>query len=336
MTIILSMNNITVCYSTHRPETLELTARIMEDHDIIILEEPYHADFASVLSGGIKIQDHLLELDFGYPEFSLGQYQLLQQFARVGKQILQIEPYLDHLLDLQFFLADDHGPDEIEPGTVAYSVYCRERDATGLLIQYYREVQGGDFINILSAMNAFAKADAARFVLRDSLRAQRILEVLVTGEKTYIEAGSIHYLLYRLLAKNLSGLPEKWQLHMHSVDREAIQILNHRGSIFSPGDHLTLSYIFGRKLSRQKWALECAQALIFSKIIQKEEIWSSGLEFPHTRNEIESIAAVKNLSLETCRILFQRIRNLSSEEAAEVVKKESSMSLTIKKSAGWQ
>jgi len=35
------MDNITICYSTHRPETLNLTARIIENFDIIILEEPH-------------------------------------------------------------------------------------------------------------------------------------------------------------------------------------------------------------------------------------------------------------------------------------------------------
>lgn len=311
------MNKITVCYSTHRPETLGLTARIMHEHDVIILEEPAHLDFAKVLSGSVEIKEHLLELDLEYPEFTAGQYRLLQQFSRAGKKIVQVEPYLEHLLCIQYFLAEGHSPDEIEPNTVDYLVYSAERETTRMLIDYYKEVRGDDFSKILFTMNAFAMADAARFVLRDSLRVDRILDVLDHGKDSYIEAGSIHLLLYRLLAQKLS---KEWRLQQHSVDREAIKILNRKGNLFSPGDHLTLLYIWGRKVNRQKWANDCAQSLIYSKIIKTEEILEDGTKFPHTSNELESIATVKQLSTETCRILFQRIRSLSSQEAVDVVK----------------
>jgi len=127
-----------------------------------------------VLNGTIDIKEHLLELDVGYPAFTAGQYRLLQEFHRSGKQIRQIEPYLEELLRIQYFLADDHDPEEIEPGTVAHSVYLAERDATGALIDYYKEVRGDNFLKILSTMNAFAKADAARFVLRDALWAAQM------------------------------------------------------------------------------------------------------------------------------------------------------------------
>ena len=310
------MNKITICYSTHRPETLELTARIMEKHDVIILEEPHHVDFPKVLKGSIQLDEHLLELDLGYPKFTANQYRLLQQFSNAGKQILQVEPYLDHLLRIQYFLAEGHTPDEIKPNTIDYSVYCAERDATGKLINYYNEVRGDDFKKILFTMNAFAMADAARFVLRDTLRVEGLLHVLEQGKDTYIETGSIHLLLYRLLARELSN---KWHLHIHSVDRQAIKILNRKGTIFSPGDKLTLYYIWGRNVSRAKWEMQCAQSLIYSKVSIKEEILDGDSKFPHTSNELESIATVKQLSTETCRILFQQIRSLTSEDAADLV-----------------
>ena len=75
-----------------------------------------------MLNGTIDIKEHLLELDVGYPAFTAGQYRLLQEFHRSGKQIRQIEPYLEKLLRIQYFFADDHDPEEIEPGTVAHSV----------------------------------------------------------------------------------------------------------------------------------------------------------------------------------------------------------------------
>ncbi|BHH86002.1 hypothetical protein LA52FAK_42910 [Desulforhopalus sp. 52FAK] len=289
----------------------------MHGHDVIILEEPVHDDFIELLDGNIEIEDHLLGLDTDYPEFTLGQYQLLQEFSKVGKKIFQVEPYLQHLLHIQYFLAGDHTPEEIPPNTIAHAVYCSERDTTGLLINYYKEVQGDDFKKILSSMNSFAKADAARFVLRDSLRVKGILNVLDGRKDTYIEAGSIHLLLYRLLAERL---PNEWQLHLHSIDREVLKILKKKGSFFSPGDKLTLQYIYGRDVSQKKWEMFCAQSLIYSKIIKKEESLAGDQNFPHALNELESIAAVQQLSTTTCETLFSQIRHLSSENAADVVK----------------
>lgn len=311
------MSAVTVCYATHRPETLELTARIMQRNEVIILEEPCHRDFTDVLKGSIDIEEHMLELDTGYPAFTLGQYRLLQRLSKAGKQILQAEPYLEHLLSIQYFLAEDHRPEDIEPNTIAHAVYCAEKEATARLIDYYKKIQSNDFVPILTSMNSFAKADATRFVLRDSLRVNQILKLLVPGKKTFIEAGSIHLLLCRLLAKYLPG---EWHLQTHSVDREAVKILKCSGSLFSPGDELTLDYIFGRNVSRRKWQLLCAQSLIYSKIVSKDELSGSNGELPHTVNEIESISAVKNLAIDTCRVLYQKLRPLSTEEAADFVK----------------
>ena len=288
----------------------------MQDHDVIILEEPFHNDFAEVLNGNIALKHHMLELDAGYPEFTFGQYQMLRQFFKAGKQIVQIEPYLEQLLNIQYFLTE-HRPEEIEANTIANAVYSAEHKATKSLIEYYNEVRGNDFRQILSTMNSFAKADAARFILRDSLRANRILEILDPYKSTYIEAGSIHLLLSKLLVQ---GLSKKWHLQVHSIDREIVKILNHTSHLFSPGDELTLSYILGQKVSQRKWELQCAQTLIYSKIVSKEETLDSDETYPHTRDEIESIAAVQTLSIEDCKNLFQRMRKLQKTEAVILVR----------------
>ena len=286
----------------------------MQDHDVIILEEPQHSDFHQALGGDITLADYLLELDTDYPTFTLGQYRVLQQLVKAGKKILQIEPYLDQLLWIHSFFADDHRPEELLLGSPAHAVYCTEHEATKNLIQYYRDVRGDDFAKILATMNSFAKVDARRFILRDSLRAKRILEVLVSGQDIYIEAGSIHLLLKSLIAK---GLAKEWHLRGEDLDGEIIKMLHLQGSILSPGDELTLDYIFGRPVSRKKWQLDCARALIYSKIIPTDEIADAAGEFPHTRSESAAIAAVKRLSLDECRALFLSIRSISSLEAAE-------------------
>lgn len=316
MANVFNMNKITVCYSTHRLETLELTTELMHDHDVIILEEPPHSDFAKMLSGAVDIEDHLLELDTGYPEFSKAQYEVLQHVSRIGKKVTQIEPYLENLIRIQLFFADGHSPDEIERNTISHAVYSAERNATKALIDYYKVVRGDDFDEILKIMNAFAMSDAARFTLRDTLRVDGIFKKLENGKNVYIEAGSIHLLLYSLLSKRLL---KPWHLRLYSADREAVRRLGLRGNIFSPGDKLTLYYIWGRKVSEQKWQLECARSLIYSKIVEKEEIVKAATEFPHTLNEFKSIAAVRKLSVEDCKRLFERVRYLPTEEAATEV-----------------
>jgi hypothetical protein len=309
------MSTLTVCFSTHRPETLGLAAGIMQAHDVILLEEPSHPDFTKVLSGAIDLEEHLLACDMGYPVFTTAQYRLLRQLSRAGKVILQVEPYLEHLQEIQFFLAEDHAPEELERNTEKYAVYCAEREATGRLIDYYQAARGDDLDRMLRTMQAFAKADSARFALRDSLRAKRILQLLVRGKSTYVEAGSIHQLLYRLLDKNLV---KGWILQQRSIEQEVRSLLGRKGSLLSPGDELTLGFIFAKDISPMRQELLCARALIYSRVVRKEERRSSDARFPHTENELESIAIVKRLSLHSCRTLFPQIRSLSPEEATAV------------------
>lgn len=63
-----------------------------------------------------------------------------------------------------------------------------------------------------------------------------------------------------------------------------------------------------------------ARALIFAKIITKEEMNGNGSDFPHTRNEYETIRLVRPLSLTDCQDLFFRTKSLSTIEAAAVVR----------------
>ena len=100
---------------------------------------------------------------------------------------------------------------------------------------------------------------------------------------------------------------------------ETLKILNRKGSLFSPGDILTLMYIWDRKVSQRYWQLACAQSLIYTLIVKKEELDSATMQFPHTLNELESIAVARKLSINACKRLFTRIRSLATDEAAEEV-----------------
>ena len=82
------MKKLTVCYSIHRPETLSLTARVMEQHQVIILEEPPHEDFSRVLSGHIPLEEHLLELDVDTLKVDQAFIKNLKE-NRKARQLLQ-------------------------------------------------------------------------------------------------------------------------------------------------------------------------------------------------------------------------------------------------------
>ena len=54
-------------------------------------------------------------------------------------------------------------------------MYLAERNATKALLDYYQIAVTGSFEETVAAVKQFARMDAARFRLRDSLRAQEII-----------------------------------------------------------------------------------------------------------------------------------------------------------------
>ena len=313
------MTELFVCYSSHRPETLDLCLEQMKRFDYVVLEEPPSDEFSQVINGSMPIDEYLQALDLEYPQFSSGQYKQLQYLHSLGKTILQVEPYLERLLAIQYFLADNHRPEELKSDAAAYPVYQAEKTATGHLIEYYQQVKTNDFRNILSAMNSFAHADASRFILRDTLRASSIIDSLEGRQNVYIEAGSMHLLLYRLLNQKSNN---RWRISYFSADNMALRLNNIKSTLYSPGDRLTFLYIFNRVPRKEIWLRLCAQALIFSKITIKEEITPTPANlFPHALLEYEAISLVNNLSLPTCQFLYSQIRTLTTEEARTYVKR---------------
>lgn len=321
------MNTLTLALSTHRLETLKITANLMEQSDLILLEEPPHPDFHWMLEGRCAIEEHLLELDIEYPLFVSGQYQLLRTLHKQGKKILQVEPFWQYLYQIQDFLADGHGPQEIDRTSVLYSVYEHERIATGRLIAYYKAVRGSKFDKILKTMDLFARADAARFRLRDELRANAIMGQLRSnhGSRVYVEAGAIHLLLNKYLAERLAAFTTGWQMHTHFIEQEVTRSIGGGGRLVSPGDELTLEYMFDRPVRSRRSELLCAQALIYTKLVRKEEYDGEQEGFPHTINDMETIRIVRRLGLAGCRELFFALRSLDSVEASEYVQKYLSM-----------
>jgi len=308
---------IHLVYSSHRPETNDLASDYMEGCEIIILEDAPHHSFHDMLLGTVAIEDYVLEVDTEYPAYIFEQCRTLRKQHRQGKTLLQVEPYLEYLLEIHSFFADGNTPRDIDTGTVHFQVYCAERSATSKLIEYYNSITKSDFDHIVDSVYAFAQADSERIRLRDTLRANELLQYLKSQKTVYIEAGPIHRLLETLL---LSGCDNASSMQTTLIDKVALGNLGLSGPIYSPGDELTLHIVHNEEVKKEQKRLLCAQALIYNKLITKEELQAtSTLPFPHIFEENMTIRLVSQLSYDDCKLLFTQIRFQSTSQSRKIV-----------------
>jgi hypothetical protein len=313
----MPLQTVTVGLSVHRPEMIPFIANWMRRHDAIFLEEPTTAGFDQMLEGTLAVDEYLTQLDVEYPAFSHDLCELLRELKADGKKIFQVEPFLDILLGIHAFFAADHRPEEIPKNSVQYPVYLAERNATGALLAYYQTVMTESFEKAVQAVQQFARLDAARFRLRDSLRAQALAPLVQKHPSAYIEAGVIHYPLWQLLRRQVSQ-PNK--LRVIFLADAAMQALVEKGHLYGPGDQLTLLYMFHASLRQPKReAVLAARSLIYSKIIAKEELTDDLSGLPHLRDELACIQMVNRLSLDDCRLLFPLVRRAGTIETHQIV-----------------
>ena len=308
---------ITIGLGIHRPEMLPLMASQMRQHEAIYLEEPNAPNFEAMLTGELGIEDYLRPLDVEYPSFSLDQCSLLRELSAAGKKIYQVEPYLRVLLMVHEFLADGHSPAELDKRSIQYPVYLAERRATGALLRYYQTAMEGSFAETIEAVMQFVRMDAARFRLRDSLRAQEMVPLVKSHHSSYIEAGVIHYPLWGLMRQQL---PIQFRLRAIYLAKSVLTKLGKRRNLYGPGDKLTLLYIFHPTLRQSKReTLLAARSLIYSKLIIKQEINKDLKSMPHLSDELACIETVNRLTLNDCRRLFPLVRQASTQQTRQIV-----------------
>ena len=311
------MKRATIGFSIHRPEMIPLTAALLRCHDAIFLEEPPVPEFRQMLEGAFSIDDYLLLVDVEYPEFSRSMCRLLRELHQNGKNILQVEPFLQNLLEIHAFFSQGHHPKELRPESIQQQVYLAERDATKALLNYYQIVIDASFEAAIKAIIGFARFDAARFRLRDRLRAQTLANQITPYASAFIEAGAMHYSLYPLLRHRL---PKKVQIKPIFLAHKVLKTLGQKGHLFGPGDQLTLTYIFHPDIrGTQREALLAGRSLIYTKLIEKEELSADLKTFPHVRNERACIQTVNLLTLDDCGRLFPLIRRLKTAHARQLV-----------------
>jgi hypothetical protein len=311
------MSKITVGLSLHRPEMIPWIAERMRQHEAIFLEEPNSPDFQHMLSGELAIEDYLLPLDVEYPDFSRGMCILHRELHAEGKAIHQVEPYIETLIHIQEFFAEGGRPDDLAEGSLAYHVYRAEKATTAALLAYYQTVVTGPFEDAVDSVLRFARVDAARFRLRDSLRAQEMARLIPKYRSSYVEAGLMHYPVWRLLRRSLPSSARVSPIFLAHAARPA---LTEKGHLYAPGDQLTFLYIFHPAIHQTEWEkLLAARSMVYSKILEKNELDERLEAFPHLRDELTCIRAARQLSLEDCRHLFPLIRRAGTQEARRVI-----------------
>jgi len=312
-----SRPQITLGLSVHRPEMIPLIGSWMQRHDAIFLEEPPESNFRPMLRGAVAIDDYLMPLDVEYPEFSRAMCRLLRNLHAAGKKIYQVEPFWEVLLGIHAFFAAGHAPANLSKRSLQWPVYQAERMATGALLAYYHAVIKESFEQTLAAILRFARADAARFRLRDSLRAQALAPLIEGSPSAFIEAGLMHFQLWRLLRQEL---PEPDRVRPVFLAADALEEFTDSGHLYGPGDQLTLLFIFHPTIAEtERHRLLAARAIVYAKIIAKEELETDAGTFPHLRDELDCIRTTGNLSLPDCRELFPLIRRSKSAAARQIV-----------------
>ena len=311
------MQQVSVGLSLHRQEMLPFMAGWMRQHDAIFLEEPPSPGFDQMIRGQLSVDDYLLTSDAEYPAFSRGMCRLLRELHAKGKAIYQVEPFIESLLHIHTFFADGHGSDDLAQNSIHYYVYRAERAATGALLAYYQTVLTASFEKAVESVIEFARLDAARFRLRDSLRVQALTSIAQKYASSYIESGLMHYQLPWLLRSRLRSRARVRPIFLADA---ALKSLGEKGHLYGPGDRLTLLYIFHPTISQpQREKLLAARSMIYSKILAKSELEADDGTFPHLRDELSCIQASNRLSQDGCRFLFPLIRQAGSLEARQIL-----------------
>lgn len=308
---------ITIGFSSHRMEVISFAKRLMENHDIIIIEEAPNPKFIAMLKKEISIDEYLSEVDSGFPEFSRRMYKLLQWLYLRGKEILQIEPYMEQLMRIHNMFFEGKEPSDVLKIPGMREVYEAERKATGALLHFYESSMGNFFQKVIEAVINFARADAERFRFRDTMRAKAIAKVLSEGKRVYVEAGVVHTYLEKVLRQTLQ---KRWKIKSEFLLETVVKKLTGEKQVIAPGDILTEHYILQRKTNEEFETLQAARALVYIQLLEKEEMTPSRSEkTPHIKDEIRAVELVNKLSFTQCEELYKKIRFRDRRQALEII-----------------
>jgi hypothetical protein len=241
---------------------------------------------------------------------------MLRELHHRGRQILQVEPYLDKLLRIHERFAEGDRPEEVVKEPDLAAVYAAEKRATGALLDYYVASLKASFDQVVEAVKAFAAADADRLKLREHLRAQAIKAMVLDDVDIYIEAGYIHFPLYLYLKR---ALGPDYRLRIAYLLAPIVHRLGGIRRNLGPGDVLSLHYALHGGAPKDVASLLAARSLIYIKLVQKDELLPGVSEAPHSEDMVKVNAMVDDLSFDDCQVVFDQVRLAKRERALEIV-----------------
>jgi hypothetical protein len=269
-----------------------------------------------MLNSHLSLDDYLLEIDSEFPRFDRLMCGLLREFHGLGRRIVQVEPYLERLIKIHELFTEGKTVGDVMASDSLRDVYRAERAATGALIAYYSKSVSAPFPEVVEAVKTFALADARRLALRDRLRARAIASEAGAGESIFVEAGYIHYPLYRIL---LDQMGSSWKVRVVFLLEPLIRELKGKRRNLGPGDVLTLRYALNLYPSQSLADLLAARSLIYVKLINTQELLPGTSPAPHVQDEIRVNGIVDQLSFKDCEALFNDIRLVKRDLALQRV-----------------
>lgn len=309
---------VTIAFTSHRVETIPFAKKLMERHDAIILEEAPTANFGLMLAKKMSITDYVREEGLEFPEFSRRYYRMLRTLSSRGKEIIQIEPYLERLIRIHELFSAGKEPRHVMADPSLRHVYQTEKNAARALFRYYQTSLKGSFPVLIESVREFAKQDAARFRMRDTMRARAIARAVQPGKTYYVESGGIHVFLVNALRKTARG---RFAVLTENVMEPQIRHESGESAFLAPGDKLTVHYIFQKGADREFERLMAARSIVYIMLLEKRELLPSRtLRAPHIRDEIMANNLVSRLDIEACAALFEKIRHKNRTRVLEIVK----------------
>jgi hypothetical protein len=270
-----------------------------------------------MLNKKISINAYVREADTEFPEFSSRHYKLLRRFHQKGKKIVQVEPYMEQLMRIHSLFSEGKKPSDILKIPGLSSVYETEKNATSALLHFYETSMKNAFQKVVEAVNKFARVDAERFRLRDTMRAKAIAKILSEDDRVYIEAGGMHIHLEKILKKILR---KKYHINTTFLLEPVIRKMTGKSDLLPPGDLLTINYIFNKKNHDSSKTLLAARSIIYIKFLVTEEMLPSRKEkYPHLKDEIKATELVQGLTIKQCEDLFGQIRFQNRQKALETL-----------------
>lgn len=298
--------DITVGFGPHYLEAIPALVAHMQAHETIVLEEPPTPGFRKMLRIRMAVDEYLLQLDPGFPLFAKSMCLELRKLFAQKRRIVQVEPYLDGLVQIHELFADGRQPEDILALDGLRDIYLAEKEATGALISFYSLSRTGDFRAVTDAVKAFARLDADRIRLRDQLRAKAIVDLAASERKIFVEAGYIHYGLYRFLCAHVTA---SIRVRPVFLLQPVMQSLRAKRRNFGPGDVLTLLYVLHGSVPPDQGDLLAAQSLIAIQLITKDELLPENV-YPHCEDDALVNSLVRSLDYEQCHQLYRRIKGM--------------------------